>query len=135
MAKIEGGCSCGKVRFSGEAEPIFQGVCHCKACQKTSGSSFAIIVAVPDTALKVTGEVKQYDSKGDSGKGQHYKFCPNCGSPVSSSAEAFPGVAMLRAGTLDDPSWVKPGMEIYCDSKMPWVSLAGDQKRFPKMPG
>ena len=134
MPKIQGGCSCGNVRYSGEAEPAFQGVCHCKSCQKANASSFATIVAVPATSLKFCGEIKQYDSKADSGKGQQYQFCPNCGSPVSSNADAFPGITMIRAGTLDDPSWVMPAMEIYCDSKMPWVELGGGLKKFAKMP-
>ncbi len=42
---------------------------------------------------------------------------------------------MLNVGTLDDPGWVKPGMQIYCDSAQPWVQLGGDMQRFPKMPG
>lgn len=47
----------------------------------------------------------------------------------------MPNVAMIQAGTLDDPSWVKPTMEIFCDSAQPWVQLGGDRKRFPRMPG
>ena len=135
MAKFEGGCSCGKVRYSGEAEPIFAGVCHCTACQKTTGSSFSSVVAVPAPALTVTGEVKVYDSKGDTGQATHSSFCPNCGSPVTATADIMQGVVMIRTGTLDDSSWVKPTMEIYCDSKMPWVALGGELKSFPKMPG
>ena len=50
-------------------------------------------------------------------------------------AEALPDVVMLSAGTLDDASWVKPGMQIYCDSAQPWVQLAGEMQRFAKAPG
>ena len=135
MAKITGGCSCGKVRYSAEAEPIFQGLCHCKSCQKANGSAFNVIVAIPTPTLKVTGELKQYDSKGDSGQATHHTFCPNCGSPITGVADVMQGVTMIPIGTMDDSSWVKPAMEIFCDSKMPWVSLGGDLKSFPKMPG
>lgn len=135
MAKFEGGCSCGKVRYKAEAEPIFAGVCHCTACQKTTGTSFSAVVAVPAPALTLTGDVKVYDSKGDTGQGTHSTFCPNCGSPVLGTADIMQGVVMIRAGTLDDPSVMTPTMEIYCDSKMPWVSLAGELKSFAKMPG
>lgn len=134
MAKIEGGCSCGKVRYSADAEPVFTGLCHCRSCQKTTGTSFSVVVAIPASALNVTGEVKVYDSKGDSGQGTHSSFCPNCGSPLFGTADVMQGVAMIRAGTMDDSSWVKPAMEIYCDSKMPWVALGGEFKSFPKMP-
>jgi len=134
MAKIEGGCSCGKVRYSSDAEPVFSGLCHCKACQKTTGTSFSVVVAVPTPALTITGDLKVFDEKGDSGQPTHSSFCPNCGSPVISTGDIMPGISMIRAGTLDDSSWLKPTMEIYCDSKMPWVSLAGMAQSFPKMP-
>jgi hypothetical protein len=135
MAKFEGGCSCGNVRYTAEAEPIFAGVCHCTACQKTTGTSFSAVVAVPAPALTLTGDVKVYDSKGDTGQATHSTFCPNCGSPVLGTADIMQGVVMIRAGTLDDPSVMTPAMEIYCDSKMPWVALGGDLKSFAKMPG
>jgi hypothetical protein len=134
MAKIEGGCACGKVRYSAEAEPIFAGLCHCKSCQKTTGTSYSVVVAIPEPTLTMTGEVKIYDSKGDSGQSTHSTFCPNCGSPVTGSADVMQGVVMIRAGTMDDSSWLKPTVEIYCDSKMPWVALGGDLQSFPKMP-
>ena len=135
MAKIEGGCLCGQVRYSSDAEPVFTGLCHCKSCQKATGTAFSVVVAVPTPALTVTGASKVFDGKGDSGQGTHSTFCPNCGSPVIGTADIMQGVSMIRAGTLDDPSWLKPAMEIYCDSKMPWVSLTGDHQSFPKMPG
>jgi hypothetical protein len=134
MAKIEGGCSCGKVRYSAEAEPIFAGLCHCTSCQKKTGTSFSVVVAVPAPALSVTGDVKVYDSKGDTGQTTHSSFCPDCGSPLLGTADVMPDVVMIRAGTMDDSSWVKPTMEIYCDSKMPWVELGGGLQSFPKMP-
>jgi hypothetical protein len=132
--KIEGGCLCGKVRYSAEAEPAFVGVCHCKNCQKVSGTAFATVVAVPKTALRLQGTLKSYADRGDSGKTLSRLFCPECGSSVIDEAEAMPGVSMILVGTLDDPSWVKPGMEIFCDSAQPWVSLGGERQRFPRMP-
>jgi hypothetical protein len=135
MAKISGGCSCGKVRFSADADPTFVAACHCRACQKRSGGAFAVIVALPAPALTVTGEVTTYNSQGDSGQGVHYRFCPSCGSPIASNVDVLPDMMMVRSGTLDDPSWVKPAMEIYCDSKQSWVALSGELKSFPGMPG
>lgn len=132
--KIEGGCLCGKVRYSADAEPAFVGVCHCKNCQKGTGTAFAVVVAVPKPQLSVEGPVKEFSDRGDSGMTLYRRFCPECGSSLMDEAEAMPNVVMLLAGTLDDSSWVKPGMEIYCDSAQPWVSLGGDRQRFPKMP-
>lgn len=135
MAKIEGGCACGNVRYHADAEPNFSGVCHCKSCQKITGTAFSVVVAIPTPALSISGETKTYSSKGDSGQSVHSTFCPNCGSPVVDTADAMQGVTMIRAGTMDDSTWLTPTMEIYCDSKMHWVSLAGMAQSFPKMPG
>jgi len=135
MASITGGCLCGKVRYSADVDPVFTGLCHCRNCQKESGSAFAIVVAVPQPALSVQGELKTYTDQGDSGQAMFRRFCPECGSTVMEEAAAMPGILMLTVGTLDDPSWVKPGMQIYCDSAQPWVQLSGEWQRFPKMPG
>ncbi len=132
--KIEGGCLCGQVHYSGEAEPIFTGVCHCTTCQKASGSAFNVVVAVPKPAITVQGPFQTYEGRGDTGKATYRRFSPNCSSPIASEAELMPDVIMIPAGTLADPSWVKPAMQIYCDSAQPWVKLEGDIKSFPKMP-
>ena len=132
--KIEGGCLCGKVRYSADAEPIFVGVCHCTNCQKGTGSAFATVVALPEPALNLTGALKTFTGRGDSGKATYRRFCADCGSPLIDAAEVMPDVVMIYTGTLDDASWVKPTMEIYCDSAQPWVKLEGEQQRFPKMP-
>jgi hypothetical protein len=62
------------------------------------------------------------------------RFCADCGSTLMDEAEAMPGITMIQVGTLDDASWVKPAMQIFCDSAQPWVQLGGDMVRFPKMP-
>jgi hypothetical protein len=132
--KIEGGCLCGQVRYSADAEPVFVGVCHCRNCQKGSGTAFGVVVALPKPMLSVQGTLKTFNDRGDSGKMLYRRFCPECGSSVTGEAEVMPDVLMIMAGTLDDASWVKPTMEIYCDSAQPWVQLGGERQRFPKMP-
>ena len=135
MPQIVGGCLCGRVRYKADTDPAFIGVCHCRNCQKTSGSAFGVVVAVPQPALTVQGQLKSFTDKGDSGKALYRRFCPSCGSSVLLESEAAPGMVMLNAGTLDDPGWVRPGMQIYCDSAQPWVQLGGGlMKSFPRMP-
>ena len=90
---------------------------------------------MPKPALTVQGPLATYTKPGDTGKTIERRFCPACGSSVADEASALPDVVMLGAGTLDDPSWVKPAMEIFCDSAQPWVHLEGEMHRFPKMPG
>jgi hypothetical protein len=135
MPQIVGGCLCGNVRYSASVEPAFIGLCHCRNCQKESGSAFAIVVGIPQTALSVQGNLKTFQDKGDSGKAMFRRFCPDCGSTVMDEAEAMPGVIMVHVGTLDDPSWVKPTMQIYYDSAQHWVQLGGEMQRFAKTPG
>ena len=134
MTHIEGGCLCGKVRYRADADPAFVGVCHCADCQRFTGSAFSTVIAVPAAALKVSGVLKTFSKPGDSGKLIHRRFCPECGSGILDEAEVLAGVAMVNAGSLDDPSWVKPHSEIYCDSAQPWVRLGGELKRFAKTP-
>jgi len=112
--KIEGGCLCGKVRYSADAEPTFVGVCHCKNCQKGTGTAFSVVVELPTPALSVQGALQTFTGRGDSGKATYRRFCPECGSALIDEAEVMP---------------------IFCDSAQPWVELGGDRQRFPKMPG
>ena len=97
--------------------------------------AFRVVFAVPTPALSVQGALKTFDDRGDSGRTVHRRFCPECGSAITTERQARPDTTIVMAGTLDDASWLKPTMEIFCDSAQPWVSLGGDRQRFPKMPG
>jgi hypothetical protein len=132
--ELSGGCLCGKVRYSANADPIFVGVCHCTNCQKGSGSAFNAVIAMPKPAVSLTGTVSTYEGRGDTGNATYKSFCPECGSPVAEEAAIMADVVMIPIGTLDDPSAVNPAMQIYCDSAQPWA-LLGDLRRFAKMPG
>jgi hypothetical protein len=135
MADIKGRCRCGKVSYASSADPVFIGVCHCKSCQKSTGSAYATVLAVPADSLTVTGATTRFDDVGDTGNATHREFCPTCGSAVTQSADVMAGITMITVGTLDDPNAVKPAMQIFCDSAMPWAPLAGEVASFPKMPG
>jgi hypothetical protein len=91
-----------------------------------------VAVGVAKSALTIHGDLTTFSKTGDSGKSIHRKFCAACGSPVADEADGFPDIVMLSSGTLDDPSWVKPTMQIYCDSAQPWVHLEGEMQRFAK---
>ena len=74
--KIEGGCLCGKVRYSADAEPTFVGVCHCKNCQKGTGTAFSVVVALPTPALTVQGTLQTFTGRGDSSKASYRRSLP-----------------------------------------------------------
>ena len=134
MAKIEGGCLCGAVRYSSDDDPLNQTICHCKHCQKQAGSAFSLVVAVFRHGLDVQGELAIYEDVGDSGQAVLRKFCAKCGSPVLSDLVAVPDVVFVKAGTLDDTSWLKPDAHIWADSKQQWLSVSEDLQTFPKNP-
>jgi hypothetical protein len=134
MPGLTGGCLCGAVRYSSTSAPAFVGVCHCRDCQKFTGSAFGILVGLPKAALDVHGTLKTFIKLADSGKPIVRHFCPECGSSVAEEPSNRPGAIILNAGTLDDPTSVMPAVEIYCDRTLPWVQLGGGMQRFAQMP-
>ncbi|MBX3669605.1 MAG: GFA family protein [Rhodocyclaceae bacterium] len=110
-------------------------VCHCKHCQRQTGTAFSVVVAVPRGSLVMEGaEPHVYFDTGTSGKPVLRKFCPQCGSPLVSEAAAAPDLDFIKAGTLDDTSWLKPQVNIWCDSAQPWVQMSEDVPRVPQNP-
>ncbi len=134
MPDIQGTCLCGRVTYDASGEAVFPGVCHCQNCQKGSGSAFSTVMAVPAADLPLTGPLTTFQLVGDSGNTVTRQFCAVCGSPVTTETAMMPGITMITVGTLNDPGWVKPSVQIYCDSAQPWVELGGGLAAFPKMP-
>lgn len=134
MTKIEGGCLCGAVRYRSSSEPLMTAVCHCKNCQKQTGTSFSLLVAVPRNDFTVNGKTKIFQDTGDSGKPVNRHFCPECGSPIYSDVTALEDRLFVKAGTLDDASALIPAAHIFCDSAQPWFSLGSDVPQFPRSP-
>ena len=130
MTDREGGCLCGAVRYVLNADPLMTAVCHCTHCQRQSGGVFSTNLAIPDAAYVQTGETKVFTDKGDSGKAVWRHFCGNCGSPILSKVEVMPGLALVKAGTLDDMSGLTPGIEVYTDHAADWVAPIAGAQRF-----
>ena len=136
MPMIEGGCLCGAVRYRSDAEPVMQVVCHCETCRKNSGSAFSMNVAVPQDRLRIeSGSPRRYeDRSGASGKAFYRFFCGDCGSHIYSHGPAYGAIAFIKAGTLDDPSWLKMGGALYTKSAQPWAHIDPNLPAFEKMP-
>jgi hypothetical protein len=129
-----GGCSCGAVHYECSAEPIFTVTCHCRSCQQATGSAFHAGIYVPSSGVKIVGNVKYYDSKGDSGKRVSRGFCPTCGSRLFNIADILPDVIGITAGSITDSSWFRSEMDIYTSSAQPWDFMNPDLPKFPKLP-
>jgi hypothetical protein len=85
--------------------------------------------------LSTTGQLKTFEDTGESGQPVHRRFCPDCGSPIITEVDAMPGLAFIKAGTLDDTKWLKPTMELYCASAQQWVPALGETQKFQRAPG
>jgi hypothetical protein len=131
---ISGGCLCGAIHYTSTAEPVMAAVCHCRDCQRFTGSAFGALVAVSKDALKIEGALKTFSSSGGSGKPILRHFCPECGSSIAEEPAVLPGLVLLNVGTLDEPAAMAPTRQIFCDDALPWVHLGDDMQRFAKMP-
>ena len=134
MSQIVGGCLCGNIRYTCEAAPMMMAICHCKNCQKQTSTSFSILVAVPKGSLNIEGELSAYNDQGSSGQAVIRQFCGKCGSPIMSDVAALPTMDFLKAGTLDDTSWLKPEAQLWCDSAQSWIKLDDDIAQIAQNP-
>ena len=125
MSNVVGGCLCGSVRYESEAEAVLTAVCHCRDCQKQTSSAFSVLVALPKGSLRTEGQaLASVETVGDdTGLPIIRRFCPKCGSAIMSEIAATPELEWLKAGTLDDPSWLRPQLHMWSDSAQPWVSI------------
>jgi hypothetical protein len=136
MGKLDGRCLCGAVTYSSDADPVFTAVCHCRNCQRQTGTAFSVIVGVPAQSFQLSGDLGTHVTIGeDHGLETRRRFCPACGSPVISESAALPDVVIVKAGTLDDPSWLAPQMEVWGRSAQPWVQPAEGRPRLERGPG
>ena len=136
MPQLSGHCLCGKVNYSADAEPVMTAACHCEHCQRQTGTSFSIIVGMPDEALTFDNDeaIKTYNETGESGHSVYRRFCSNCGSPIVTTVDTVPGLTVIKAGTLNDKSWLQPASHIWCDSAQSWLDLGVEITRFGRKP-
>tara|TARA_R110000782_G_scaffold19665_1_gene53546 strand:+ start:4161 stop:4505 length:345 start_codon:yes stop_codon:yes gene_type:complete len=110
------------------------GRCCCRNCQKLSGGGHADNLAYPEASVTVTGQPRDFCWTADSGGTVTTSFCPQCGSPLFGRSSSMPGLLVLRAGSLDDPSVYSPQMVVYLSSRQPWVTLDPNLPTFETMP-
>ncbi len=131
---FSGGCLCGAVRYEVSAEPAIAGHCHCDDCRRTSGTGHGSHLGVPEDAFGVSGEVSFFDKPADSGNVVSRGFCPTCGSAVYSRNTGMPGMAFIRASSLDDPTVFRPQLVVYTKRAAPWDVMDASLPAFEDMP-
>ncbi len=122
---MEGGCTCGAVRYRMTSKPMFVHCCHCRWCQRETGASFALNAMIEaDRVVLLRGSPEAADTPSESGKGQKIVRCPDCHiALLSNYAGAGDALHFIRVGTLDEPDRLTPDVHIYTASKQPWVVL------------
>src|SRR5262245_56030753 len=128
MASQMGGCACGRVRYELTEPPARMLNCHCRDCQRASGSAYAAILVAPAEGLRLSGELRYHAVTSERDTRIERGFCPTCGSPVAGKLGARPDLMLLQAASLDDPSLFSPQMNIWTRSAPPWDHLD------PKLP-
>jgi hypothetical protein len=136
MSKItSGGCLCGNYSYEFDREQVVSAHhCHCKDCQKMTGSGKATIVLVPTDGLKVSGELSTYTVTGTDGSHVTRGFCKTCGSQLISYVEEMPELQFVKAGSLDDSSWLTIDSSFWSSSAQPWSPVASDCPSSEKNP-
>ena len=123
--EIEGGCTCGSLRYRLTAPPLFVHCCHCTRCQRETGSAFAVNALIETSAVKLLqGQLRETLVPSASGKGQVIFRCFHCGGAVwSSYGIVRASILVIHVGTLDDPTAAPPDIHIFTSTKQPWVIL------------
>ena len=130
---LEGGCACGSIRYRMETAPLIVHCCHCRWCQRETGTAFALNALIEaERLIHLRAEPEVIDTPSQSGSGQRIARCPNCRIAVwSNYAAAGPIIRFVRVGTLDTADVLSPDVHIFTASKQPWVILPQDVPAVP----
>ncbi|MDB5481314.1 MAG: aldehyde-activating protein [Caulobacteraceae bacterium] len=131
---IEGGCRCGRVRYRATVDKLPNVyACHCLDCQTWSGSAFSAQFILPETQLEVTGEPQIYElTSPDGARTSYQRACPVCFTRVYNTNSARPGLAVVRAGTLDRSDELEVVAHIWTRRKMGGIVVPDDAPSWPE---
>ena len=125
--KVQGSCHCGNVTYEADVDPDRVSLCNCTDCQMLTGSAFRVSVPAPAAAFRLlSGRPKVYVKTADSGAKRRHSFCPECGTPVTATADAEnPPSYSLRVGCLKQRAQLPPRRRIWCRSALDWAQNVG----------
>ncbi len=121
--KRDASCSCGKLSITAEGDPVKISVCHCRECQRRTGSAFGVAVFFDREKVAAFGASNSYTRSGDSGRSIEFRFCPGCGSTVFWMPEFREDLVAVALGCFDEPSSLVPEQSVYEKSRVGWVGL------------
>ena len=131
---MEGGCDCREVRYRMTSKPMWVNCCHCRWCQRETGSSFALNALIEaDRVELLHGKPEVINTPSNSGKGQKIARCPTCKIALwSNYGGGGDKVRFVRVGTLDNPDQCPPNIHIFTTTKQPWVVLPPGMPAVPE---
>ena len=131
---IEGGCRCGGVRYTLALDTLpYSYACHCHQCQRWSGSAFSQNMFVPEDRLSITGPVAVYERTTED-RTTTQRMCGTCHARIYNTNTRRPGIAVVRAGTLDRSEELDCVAHIFTASKQRWLALPADVPSWPEWP-
>ena len=123
-------CRCGQLRAVAKGDPVRVSVCHCLACQKRTGSAFAIQARWPADRVTIEGRAQEYVRVGDEGSAATFRFCPTCGATVYYDSDGMPGLIAVPVGAFADPAFPAPRVSVYEARRHPWAAAPADAEQF-----
>jgi hypothetical protein len=132
---MTGGCRCGAIRYEITSFPLLLYTCNCTDCQRQTGSAFALNMPVRFNDFRLLrGEPNGWHHTSPNGTAVISRFCGNCGTRLYGERDGRPETVSLRAGTLDDTSWLVPVAHFFTRSAQPWVQPASGAQCFETQP-
>jgi hypothetical protein len=117
-------CACGRLSARCTGEPALVSLCHCRDCQKRTGSAFGIAAFFARAHVATGGQARSYTRTSDSGHAVTFHFCPNCGATVFWEPRRKPEMIGVAVGAFADPSFPAPAQQVYQQHRHPWVELS-----------
>lgn len=118
--RVAGRCKCGLVRYEGTLIDAAMFRCHCRDCQRLTGSGHADMVPLDLASFAISDACNTYEMIGGSGRRTYSGFCPTCGSQLTRHSERMDDRIYAHAASLDDPGAYCPEKSIYSGSAQPW---------------
>ncbi|WP_273505486.1 GFA family protein [Fulvimarina manganoxydans] len=131
---LTGGCQCGQIRYQISAVPMLYYLCHCTECQRQTASAFGESLRCESETVSITGDLATISWSAASGTKRHGDYCPSCGVRILHRSDARPGNVNVKAGTLDDASWLKPAGHSWTRSKRSFVAIPADDLAYAEGP-
>ncbi len=132
---LTGGCQCGALRYRVTSPPVMSYACHCTNCQCISGSAFGLVAGIKEGSLEfTTGKPERVTWQSDAGNERYGSYCVACGCRIAHGQTPSIGLLSLRAGTLDDRSWIVPAGHTWTRSAQPWFQFEDDAILWKEQP-